>query len=668
MEIRGGETVRFGNRWTELALRIENGVPLCEGVRRLSDGYRWENPSRRVPLVRVPGFDFQGASVEARRFQDDRDGLSETADCLCLSFAKDGRTVALTLRTYADNPFIRLEVSLSGVFGAAAEQARERAESGIETAAKASKPETDEAFSCPIGEKHIKLETITLFDVTDANNILVKKENTTIYPARPLEARGQLFLLDAYLAGEAMMLVKEAPCAAGRIAAGAFDLRVEASSRVAVGGLGCDFSSAAQYTPQMPLSAASFAVGDRAELERAWRDYYRRDMAATAAHGLVAMSNTWGDRNQDAAVCESFMLGEIARAERLGIGAVQIDDGWQSGITANSKIARGGAWGSGYYAADPGFWTPSERKFPRGLGVIRDAAERGGLLFGLWFSPDLANDYENWERDAQTLLGLHRQYGVRFFKLDGINLTSKTAETRLHEMVRRVHCESGGAVTFNFDITAQRRWGYLPFREFGTLFVENRYTDWGNYHPHATLRTLWMLCRYIPAARLQMEFLNLRRNPHRYEGDPLAPGLYGIDWAFASVMFANPLCWMEMTSLSGEDARVLAGIASVWRPLSGELAHADVTPLGEEPDGVAFTGLRADCGTHGYILLFRESAPETEYRFSLPGVPCGRVDTLYASGGASAEPEDGGLLLCAPEPRSFVFLRYTAGQDADPVI
>ena len=40
--------------------------------------------------------------------------------------------------------------------------------------------------------------------------------------------------------------------------------------------------------------------------------------------------------------------------------------------------------------------------------------------------------------------------------------------------------------------------GYLAAREYGTLFVENRYTDFGNYYPHRTLRNLWMLARYVP--------------------------------------------------------------------------------------------------------------------------------------------------------------------------
>lgn len=370
------------------------------------------------------------------------------------------------------------------------------------------------------------------------------------------------------------------------------------------------------------------------------------------------MSNTWGDRNQDAAVCETFMAGELAHARRIGVGAVQIDDGWQKGKTANSKLAPGsGVWGEGYYAVMPDFWTPAPEKFPGGLASFREGAEAAGIRPGLWFSPDKTDGYAHWERDAETLIGLHRQWGVRFFKLDGITIESKAADDRLYALLRRVHEATDGRVTFNLDITASRRWGYLYRREFGTLFVENRYTDWGNYYPHATLRAAWLLCPYVPLSRLQLEFLNPRRNAEKYAGDPFAPSLYPIDWLFASVCFANPLCWMEMSSLAPEDEERLAAIVAVWKPLSGELASADVTRLGGEPDGLAFTGLRADFGDHGYLLLFRENGTESAADLVCPLQREGTLRTLYANG-ARVSRTDGGVRLETDGPRTFALARY----------
>ena len=54
-------------------------------------------------------------------------------------------------------------------------------------------------------------------------------------------------------------------------------------------------------------------------------------------------------------------------------------------------------------------------------------------------------------------------------------------------------------LVFNLDATAGRRAGYHMLNRYGNIFLENRYTDWGNYYPYHTLRNLWMLSKYVPA-------------------------------------------------------------------------------------------------------------------------------------------------------------------------
>ncbi len=650
-------SILFENTRMALQLTLDDGRLYTDAIVHKATSYRFANDSRCQPLFHIPGFDTLGADVTVTKETDDRNGLSAAAEVMRLLFVKDGRKVQLELRTYPGNPFIRVSLSLEGRFGMPMEAVVSAGESGIETAKRTGAPEMDVLFRCPIAERHWKVRTVVLRDITDANNILVEEANTTVYTRRPFEGKGQLFFLDAYTAGEKLLIAKEAPCFAGRVADSAFDLRLEPDGQLLVAGLGADLTQEAEYTFDTPLFAVSIGVGEtQAELERSWRDYYRLDMQNTLCRGLVSMSNTWGDRNQDAAVCEAFMLGEIEQARRLGVMAVQIDDGWQKGISANSKLGKGTLWGTGYYASDPDYWTPHPTKFPNGLTPVANAAREAGIELGLWFSPDQANGYENWRRDAETLLGLHHSYGVTFFKLDGITLSSKLLETRLAAMVRMVHEKSGGRVSFNFDITAQRRWGYLPLREYGNLFVENRYTDFVNYYPHSTLRTLWMLSRYVPTAKLQMEFLNLRRCPEKYGDDPFAPKLYTMDWAYAAVMFACPLYWMEMTHLSQEDGAVLAEIARVRNAIAPDLAFADVTPVGEEPDGIAFTGLLADCGTFGYLLLFRENSAEDTYDFHIPAL-CGKKLTRLAGDGTAAVQGDT-VTFSADSVRSFGLYRY----------
>ena len=144
------------------------------------------------------------------------------------------------------------------------------------------------------------------------------------------------------------------------------------------------------------------------------------------------------------------------------------------------------------------------------------------------------------------------------------------------------------------DVTAETRSGYYGRIHYGSLFVENRFTGnfgkWPNYYPHRTLRNLWMLSEYMPASRLQMEFLNVARNQELYEGDPLAPAVCGMEYSFAVTMCANPLAWMELTGLNEAEAKVLERILPQYRQVQSDLLSGYVLPIGEEPDGTAWTG------------------------------------------------------------------------------
>ena len=642
---------------TALHVGTDGGL-FCRAVVNERTGYRWENGGRAVPLVSVPGFSFAGAALAVRTYTDDRGGLSAPAVCTEMRFTHGEQTVIVTHRAYEGNPFFTLSAALDGIFGAERQDEKAEAVTGLEKSRKTETPaQPDTIFACPVGQKHLKVRSVILQDVTDANDTLARETVFSPYPRRAYEVSGQIFLVEDYAAGEGVMLVKEAPSAAGRTNDVRFDLRVEPGVRAAVYGSGADFSSPSHFTPETALYSVTAAAGDPAELLREWRARYRLDTASAVRAGLFCMSNTWGDRNQDKAVCEPFMLRETEHAKRLGVGAVQIDDGWQKGVTANSALAQNGVWGAGYYAEMPDFWSPHPKKFPDGLGSFREAAEGAGIRPGLWFSPDKTDGYAQWARDAQTLISLHEAWGIRFFKLDGITIETKQADDNLHSMLRRVHEATDGRVTFNLDITASRRWGYLYRREYGTLFVENRYTDWGNYYPHRTLRAAWLLCPYVPLSRLQLEFLNPRRNAEKYAGDPFAPSLYPIDWLFAAVCFANPLCWMEMQSLTEEDEARLAAVMTVWKPLAGELACADVTRVGEEPDGLAFTGLRADCGNHGYMALFRENGAAAAQDLAVPLPARCRLTPLYANGAKVLRTEDG-VRLETDFPRSFALVKY----------
>ena len=72
-------------------------------------------------------------------------------------------------------------------------------------------------------------------------------------------------------------------------------------------------------------------------------------------------------RSQDAKIDEAFCLAELDRAARMGITLFQLDDGWQSGKSPNSKTA-GGSFRDIW--TNTGYWTPNPTKFPHGLKPI----------------------------------------------------------------------------------------------------------------------------------------------------------------------------------------------------------------------------------------------------------------------------------------------------------
>ena len=181
------------------------------------------------------------------------------------------------------------------------------------------------------------------------------------------------------------------------------------------------------------------------------------------------MMNTWGDRSQDSRVCEEFMLKEIEAGAKLGVDIIQIDDGWQKGVTVNSKARKSSIW-EGFYAADPDFWTVHPQRFPHGLKPLVKNAAAHGIRFGLWFAPDSSHEFANWRRDVDTILNLHRMYGISSFKLDSVNLLSKKAETNYLNFLTAVERESNNRIALNLDCTAQNRQGYVMWKQFGSLF------------------------------------------------------------------------------------------------------------------------------------------------------------------------------------------------------
>ena len=229
-----------------------------------------------------------------------------------------------------------------------------------------------------------------------------------------------------------------------------------------------------------------------------------------------------------------------------------------------------------------------------------------GIEICLWFNPSKDNSYVNWKKDAAVLIDLYRQYGVRTFKIDGVQINDKLGEINLRSMLDTVMRVTGNQAVFNLDVTAGKRYGYHYFNQYGNIFLENRYTDWGNYYPHWTLRNLWMLSKYVPAQNLQIEFLNNFRNPGKYPADDvLAPSKVSFEYGFALTMMAQPLAWMEATGLP-EKAFQTAPVIKEYESIQTDIHSGKIFPIGNEPSGTSWTGFQSIQGKRGYMLAIRE--------------------------------------------------------------
>ena len=621
------EGFAIGNSKIRREYRLADGNIYPGRVVCQKTGYVWQNTAEEGQCCGNFGFDMKDAKQTFLVNTSDNDGLSDPFFVVSLLREKNGITISAKWEIYPGLPFIsgysvvksktKVTVQLEPGSGYSI------AATGIEAEAAVKHAENDTAKNDTIDiiglpNAHLKVKAVKLFDKTDLRDTLLSEEEQLLYSREDYRATGNIFIFQDYIKDSALMVVKESPTHLSALKHPVYDMHVPNKAYAALTGSG--MNGATVDEDGVLCYGSTVGVGGKKTIAALYKEYYRAVYRGDKTEKSFIMTNTWGDRSQDSAVCESFMLSEIKTAGELGADIVQIDDGWQSGITSNSKLQQGGVF-EGYYTFDQNFWQVNRNKFPNGLQCIAQNAAEKGVRLGLWFSPDSSNDFANWEKDTAVLLHLYRDFHISCFKLDGVKIRNKTAERNYIRFLTAVNKESGGGISFNQDITAEDRLGYLYQKQFGTLFVENRYTDWGNYYPHNTLKNLWSLSKYFPVNKFQFEVLNQRRNADRYINDPLAPGNYSIDYLFASVMVANPLLWMELSHLQKEDQERLRAVICCYRQVRSAFFAGSTEGIGSMPDGTSFTGFQVVCGTgKGYFLFLRELGSEESFRYIVKGL------------------------------------------------
>ena len=454
-----------------------------------------------------------------------------------------------------------------------------------------------------ISGNHWEVKSIEFFDVSDINNNLVQEYCRLIY-RQENKMRGNILFARDQQSNSGFFLLKEAPTSSIQLQYPGYDFSVK-WGEITVSGLGV---SPSDVNDSGWIKGYSVVTGvdegsDEQGLLQALRNYQDHQRVYKEERDGMILSNTWGDRNRDTRVNEKFILQEIDAAAKLGISHMQVDDGWQKGISSNS--AYGGSLLNIWH--NPFYWNVDSAKFPHGLEGIIGAAKNKGIKMSLWFNPSTDSGFVNWKKDANVLIDQYNRYGISMWKIDGVQVINKPGDENFKKFLDTVMFATNNQAVFNLDVTAGHRFGYHYMNTYGNLFLENRYTDWGNYYPHYTLRNLWQLSRYMPAQRLQIEFLNKWRNSSKYPADDvLAPASYSFDYLFAITMIAQPLAWFEVSGLPDE-AFAVSKLVATYKSIVKDLHGGDVFPIGDEPNGFNWTGFQSVYQKRGYILLFREN-------------------------------------------------------------
>ena len=447
--------------------------------------------------------------------------------------------------------------------------------------------------------ENLILKAVRLKTQTDNHDTLLEENTKYMYKGKIEETEGHIFILtDSYNNISTVFIVPVPDCV--------MPIFRLIDSTVEIKAYG------------FPIYVGSCAPEDTDRFIRGWyRLLYK-------PKGLHAMSNTWGDRNGRSRVNDSFIRREIESGADIGLDVVQIDDGWQKGIPDKYDE-------NGLRVFEGDFWDVKKDIFPEGIQPLCGYAKEQGVELGLWFAPHSNGVFSKYERDIQVLKGAYDEWGIKYFKLDMIQLLSIEHSERMLDFLDDIFA-FGDDVSVELDVTADARLGYLLCAPYGTIFVENRYTAWSNYYPHRTLRNLWLLSRYIPASKFQFELLNPELCADKYsKDDPLRPELYDIDYIFASVMFSNPLFWMETQFLSDKCRDKLKNIVHLWRMYRDEILNSDVYPIGEEPSGASMTGFVSDSDGIMHLLLFRENTNRESFTFDVGDSAEGEIELICSN-------------------------------------
>ena len=392
-----------------------------------------------------------------------------------------------------------------------------------------------------------------------------------------------------------------------------------------------------------------FCCENADEGESAFKEYLRRRYLPERLPHYITV-NPWGDCDFYQKISEKFLLDEVEAASKCGAELYQADDAWQAGgvlvdISGYNKLL-----------SSEKFWRVNPKLWQGDLTSVSKLCKEKMVDLSLWIAPFSNIAYRDWKDMAQCCLALHEKYGVTAFKIDAVNLVNSEAERNLELMLRRIRRRSKNKVSFHFDVTAWGlRQGIYRFLEYGTVFLENRYTRMirkALYHPERTWRNFWRLSRYSRIQEILCEVpspVNIDYEMYRNKGE-MPPDTYNWEYWLAISLFAQMLMWFSPSQLP-ENMQQTAARFAAWRKKHNlEIISSEVRRFGKEPDGTAIGGLYTVSNTPLLLALREKNSTESQIF-----VPCGNENTRWKMvfGNGVATPCSGGVMINIPEAPGF---------------
>ncbi|MBI2914826.1 MAG: alpha-galactosidase [Firmicutes bacterium] len=457
---------------------------------------------------------------------------------------------------------------------------------------------------------------IQLHDDTDNTNLLVTRRKRRVLPRMVQCFAGNILLVENAKTGDGVFAVKESPVHDSQLFPGIYDLRVNPLS---IEGMGFDRTKPGGFRRSYGAVLGVYRGGEAYGIA-ALKEYQKARYKLVPERDYMITTNPWEGHIQN--INEGAILGELDCARELGLSHLQIDYGW-----------------FGHYMTDF-----DREKFPNEFVHVRSRADEAGIKLGLWMNPmgvwsgsPMVKEHPDWvavdgkrrpvesfrfvdpvlgmdlcsdgffEHMKQLISGYRVTYGIVNPKMDMFQLDRYQTQLgdlydhyeayeRLQQEVRELHPD----IAFIQDVTVGKRPSYDFALEYGIITLENRYLIGraGRYYPHQTLNNLWQLAPYVPPQKLLIEV-------HHD-----APG-YSPSYTFAIAMFANPMFWEALASMSPGDRHELKSLIALYKEHRDAIFSGHILPVGEEPSGSSWTGFQShDFATSGgYAIVFREAHP-----------------------------------------------------------